>query len=393
MGLVGKAVDRITEWWTRTSWGWLVILGPVICYFALEVSNYAIGMTSYNRIQLDDAVLAENIRQGMSLTLYDVGGRLELGLTAILFFLVALFSIIWSLPQIFAAFRNPFGGLLGVAIPLGLSAALYLSFLGQDYNFRSVFANDLLIFAEREGGLSPLNIRFELFGVSFINERLSPEQVMMGIHSFVYFFTNAAPWCLITMAAVCASFEPRATQNEAPQSLRRRMTGLQIAVVLAAANLVLAVVYTRALISWGPGLFDEEVAAEIAYATTRYTITWGAIGTLLLISALVPAYVSLMRQIDRVANYELSGGDPSIHVHYADRLAWRLKHGLVVSTTQVLTTGAAVIAPVMTGPALETGAGVVDTRPGAHQESRLLDDPLRGPHFYDPRIEDARLHG
>ncbi|MEO1331192.1 MAG: hypothetical protein AAFW46_16200, partial [Pseudomonadota bacterium] len=112
----------------------------------------------------------------------------------------------------------------------------------------------------------------------------------------------------------------------------------------------------RAMVHWPPLLLQEDLAETFTVATSRYTALWGVLGTILLIAALAPAYVSLMRQFDRVATRELAeelGRAPT----YMERLQWREKHGLLISAQQVITTGAAVVAPVLTGPTLDNAAG------------------------------------
>lgn len=358
------AANRISEWWIRTSWGWLVIIGPILTYLVTWIALDIVGLSASNPIQFDAGTFVGQFRTGDELTLYSVRGRLEYALVAVLLLLTALFSIIWSLPRVLAAIRNPFGGLTGLIIAGGLSAALYWLYWISDYELRQIFADDILRFGEQLGALDPIAVQVGLMGQVFYSTEMPQSQVLAYTRDVVYFFGNAAPWFLIVLAARCAAFEPRSYRTEPPTSLRNRMMVLQIAVILAAANIVLSVAYTRAMTNWPPKLLVDELAADFDVASTRYVALWGALGTLLLISALAPAYVSLNRQFDRVANNELSeklGRAPT----YRERLDWRLTHGLVVSAQQVLTTGAAVIAPLVTSPALDASGVGRDEKPRA----------------------------
>lgn len=78
------AANRISEWWIRTSWGWLVILGPVLTYFVTWIALDIVGLSASNPIQFDATDFVGLFRSGQELTLYSVGGRLEYALVAVL---------------------------------------------------------------------------------------------------------------------------------------------------------------------------------------------------------------------------------------------------------------------------------------------------------------------
>ena len=348
--------DRLAEWWTRSVWGWLVVLGPMLSYLLLLVSLDIVGLGVSDPLKYLPGEASEAFLPPEKMPLYSVAGRLEYAIVSSVFFLVACFSIIWSVPRIFFSFRNPFGGLTGLLISLGSSGALYYLYLISDYNLRQVFADDLLIFGEENGMIPGIIANVNLLGVPMISGEIAQSEVMALTRNLVYLVGNAAPWCLIVLAAKCAAYEPRSFREESHESLRSRVIVLQIAVVLAAANIVLSVAYTRAMVSWPPMLLEPEFTKDYVAATSRYTALWGALGTVLLATALAPAMVSLNRQFDRVAQREL-GADRGRNVSYEERIAWRRKHGLLVSAQQAVTTGAAVIAPVMTSPTLDATQG------------------------------------
>ena len=356
--------NRLGEWWTRSVWGWLVVIGPMISYLLLLISLDVIGLGGADPLRYLPANPQEAFLPVEKMTLYSVAGRLEYAIVSSIFFMVACFSIIWSVPRIFFSFRNPFGGFIGLILSLGSSAALYYLYYISDYNLRQVFADDLLVYGEQNGIIPNIYSNFNIFGIPIMAAELSQSQVMSITRDVVYLVGNAAPWCLIVLAAKCAAYEPRKFQEESHESLRSRVIVLQIAVVLAAANIVLSVAYTRAMVSWPPMLLEPEVAKSYVAATSRYTALWGALGTVLLATALAPAVVSLNRQFDRVAAREL-GATRGRHVSFEERMVWRRKHGLLVSAQQALTTGAAVIAPVMTSPTLDATQG------GARQDQDI----------------------
>ena len=362
--------DRLGEWWTRSVWGWLIVVGPMISYLMLLISLDVIGLGSGDPLRYLPSNPQEAFLPPEKMTLYGVAGRLEYAIVSSVFFLVACFSIIWSVPRIFFAFRNPFGGVTGLLLSLGSSALLYYLYMTSDYNLRQVFADDLLVYGEQNGLIPSIFADFNIFGFSFISGNVTPSQALSITRDVVYLVGNAAPWCLIVLAAKCAAYEPRKFREESHESLRARVIVLQIAVVLAAANIVLSVAYTRAMVSWPPMLLEPEIAKSYIAATSRYTALWGALGTVLLATALAPAVVSLNQQFDRVAMREL-GADRGRHVSFEERMAWRRKHGLLVSAQQAVTTGAAVIAPVMTSPTLDAtqggASGSMDTSPPAQE--------------------------
>ncbi|MBX2854478.1 MAG: hypothetical protein KTR21_05795 [Rhodobacteraceae bacterium] len=348
--------SRLGEWWTRSVWGWLVVIGPMLSYLFLLISLDVIGLGSSDPLEYLPANPQEAFLPAEKMTLYSVAGRLEYAIASSVFFLVACFSIIWSVPRIFFSFRNPFGGLTGLILSIGSSAALYYLYFISDYNLRQVFADDLLVYGEENGLIPSIYSNFNVLGIPIMAGELTQSQIMSMTRDVVYLVGNAAPWCLIVLAAKCAAYEPRKFREESPESLRSRIIVLQIAVVLAAANIVLSIAYTRAMVSWPPMLLEPEVAKSYIAATSRYTALWGALGTILLATALAPAVVSVNRQLDRVASREL-GANRGRHVSFEERMIWRRKHGLLVSAQQALTTGAAVVAPVMTSPTLDATHG------------------------------------
>lgn len=367
--------SRLTEWWMRTSWGWLVIIGPIIAYLLLFMALDFSGLNAANPVTFTDEFVAAAAREPDSLGVRHISARLEYALVAVLLFIISVFSILWALPKVLSAFRNPFGGLTGLVIAVGLSGFLYWVYLGEEYNLRQALADDLLISLERQRLIGDLNVVLNLFGLSLPLGAMTPSEIMSLSRDFVYLFSGAAPWFLIVLAARCASFEPRRLYDESHASLRRRLMMLQMAVILAAGVLVLSVAYTRAMVAWPTTLFIDTVGQDFSGALFRYVALWGALGTVMLITALTPAYVSLLYQFDRVATHELTdqlGRAPT----YQERLMWRAQHGLQLSTQQVLTTGAAVVAPLITSPALDASglSGRDDPRGGA--EIRL-DQNLR----------------
>lgn len=347
---------RISEWWARSIWGWLVFLGPVICYATLFFSLEIFGLGGANPIRFLPEDPAAAFRGPETMALYGVVGRLEYAIVTAVFFLVACFSILWSVPRILFAGANPFGGFVGIGLSFGTSLFLFWLYINSDYQLRQIFADDLLLLGEGAGLIAPLRLHIEMFGVVFVKGDVPQSTILATSRDVIYFLGNAAPWCLIVLAARCASYEPRRFREESPASLRARITVLQIAVVLAAANIVLSVAYTRAMVYWPPLLLEEELANHYAVATARYSALWGILGTVLLITTLAPAYISVNRQLDRVATRQLAG-DENRFVPFAERYAWRAKHGLIVSSQQAMTTGVAVIAPIMTTPALEAAEG------------------------------------
>ncbi len=349
------AAERIAEWWARTSWGWLVIIGPILCYSALLVGLQVVGLAADLPSYFREFEPLTSFKSGIDFDLASIAGRVTFALTASLYLLVSAFSVLWAFPRILARTRNPFGGITGIAIAFGASAALYISYLTSDDNLRVAFADDILRIAERQGKIDEIPMTAALFGFTLIDEPVLVSDMLATVHSVVYMFGNAAPWFLIVFAACCASFEPRRLGKETHRQLRERMALLQISVVLAALNLVLSIAYLRAMNVWPQSLLIDSLKSDFMGASTPYTAIWGATGSLMLASALAPAYISLNRHFDKIATQELIG-DEDEYVAYEDRLAWRRKHGLLLSSQQALATGLAVIAPLFTSPTLDANA-------------------------------------
>lgn len=363
------AANRLSEWWTRTCWGWLVIIGPILVYAALSTALDVVGLAADQDDFFPPVVDPDAFRSGLELDLRSIAGRTEFALTASLYGLVAFFSLVWALPRILGKTRNPFGGLMGVGIALGMAALLYVQYLASSYSLRVAFADEILIVGERLGALDPTPMMFNPLGLPIASETMLPSEMLARIHAVVYFLGNAAPWALIVLAATCAAYEPRTLGAERHARLRERMAVLQISVVLAAANIVLSVAYLRSMMAWPTGLLAPPLDVEFAEATTRYAAIWGAVGTLMLTATLAPAYVSLNRQFDRVARSELAAeGDD--YVSYEDRMKFRARHGLLFSGPQAVATLGALIAPLLTSPTLDASETADRPRPAIEERIR-----------------------
>ncbi len=351
--LARRVKGRMDDWWQRVAWGGAVIIGPILCYVALLIALDVVGLSDGQARYFDAALAVGSFKSGLELDLYSISGRSEYALTAAVYVLVAVFSIVWAAPRIAAKTRNPYGGGFGVMIAVGLSLALYVLYVVSDNNLRIAFADQILAQGEAVGVLERIPMKMQLLGVTLFGDSVPASEMLAKVHAFVYFFGNAAPWFLIVFAACCAAFEPGSFGKERHKSLRERMALLQIAVALGAANIVLSVAYLRAMLNWPTNLLEDQLAADFIVATTRYTAIWGAIGTLMLIAVVAPAYISLTRHFDRVAEFErLRDGDD--YVSYKERREWREEHGLNLTSQEILATGAAVLAPLLTAPTLET---------------------------------------
>ena len=359
--------DRLSEWWLRSIWGWLVVIGPMVCYVVLLLSLDVFGLGASDPLRFLPGDAETAFRSPDDRVLYSVAGRLEYAIVCAVFFLVASFSILWSVPRILFAIRNPFGGITGILLSVGSSIFLFVLYINSEYNLRQVFADDILKFGEENGMVDTIFLDLNFFGLNLYAGETLQSTIMARSRDVIYALGNTAPWCLIVLAARCASFEPRKFRHETPASLRSRVAVLQITVVLAAANIVLSVAYTRAMTAWPPMLLEPAYAEGYAAAISRYVALWGALGSILLIAALAPAYLSLNRQFDRIATLELAG-EEGRYVSYKERYEWRAKHGLIISAQQAMTAGAAVIAPIVTAPALEAAQGGIETEAAIVQE-------------------------
>lgn len=362
-------VSRLVEWWGRTCWGWLAIAGPVLCYLALLYSLDIVGLESdgdpYFRVV--DGRTA--FRTGVELDLISVAGRMEYALVSSIYLIVAGFSIIWALPKIISRPRNPFGGLFGFLIAIGFSAFLYYVYTISDYNIRIAFANDILKLGEAAGTLGDIKVSFVPFGFMMYTESMPQSEMLMRAHNIVYLLGNTATWVLVVFMASIASIEPRMLGAEPHKKLRQRMAELQIALVLAALNIVLSVAYLRTMMAWPINMLQEDLGMFFMIPASRYTAVLGALGSVIVVSLLAPAYIALTRQFDRIAERELKreGED---YVSFSERLEWRQRHGLLLSSQQAIAAGAAVLAPLMTAPTLD-GAAEANKAPKAHYEQSV----------------------
>ena len=364
-------ISRLVEWWGRTSWGWLAILGPILCYlgllYSLDVFGFAADKEGVYYYRAIDGRTA--FRTGVELDLISAAGRMEYALVSTIYLIVSAFSILWALPKIVSRPRNPFGGLFGFLIVFGLSAFLYFVYTISDYNIRIAFADEILRLGERANALSNIDVSFIPFGFTMFTESMPQSQILATAHSVVYLLGNTATWVLVVFMATIASFEPRTLGRETHKKLRQRMAELQIGLVLAALNLVLSVAYLRTMMAWPVNMLEEELSALFLIPATRYAAVIGALGSVIMISLLAPAYIALTRQFDRIAEQELKkGGDD--YISFEERLDWRRRHGLLLSSQQTIAAGAAVLAPMITAPTLD-GATGAEQAPQTHFEQRV----------------------
>ncbi|MEM9726164.1 MAG: hypothetical protein AAF909_11970 [Pseudomonadota bacterium] len=364
-------MTRLVEWWWRTRWGWLVILGPVLCYSSLLYSMDLVGLAADRDAYFRLVDPRTAFRSGVELDLMSMAGRMEYALVSALYVLVAGFSILWALPRILARPRNPFGGFFGLLLAVGFSVFLYYVYSVSEYNIRVAFADDILKLGEQAGAVPPIGVSFAPFGLLMYDGQMPQSVMLERMHSVVYLIGNTAPWVLIVYMAMLASFEPRMLGKEEKRALRLRMTHLQIGMALAALNIVLSVAYLRTMMAWPVKLFEEELATIFLFAATRYAAVLGALGSLMLITVLAPAYYALNQHFDRVAEHELlAAGDDDGYVSFQERLAWRSKHGLLLSSQQAITAAAAVLAPLLTAPTLE--GATEQGRPASQYEQSVI---------------------
>jgi hypothetical protein len=174
----------------------------------------------------------------------------------------------------------------------------------------------------------------------------------------------AASACVIAVAAILA-YRWRSPAWSQPRALRRQLNALLLLFAAASVLLVLSNAAIRALLEW-PGslvpvgdpkttlnLFEPVLAAG-----TALSYLWSVLSAAVLLATFIPAFASLLSDIDLAALANLRAnpphaGWPSGEPTAMDIGDWRERNGLALSIGQISTAVLATAAPLLTAPAID----------------------------------------
>jgi hypothetical protein len=148
------------------------------------------------------------------------------------------------------------------------------------------------------------------------------------------------------MAAFAAVALRTSPSTEPVTRLRNRSRDLQRATLLGAAFLVSLTALNKTLIDWPQAFIDKDQQHAFASLAGAIASYWGTFGALTLISALVPAFVSLNHDIDMAARVATVPAEQT-------REEWRKNNGLEFDAKSGLGAAIAALAPVLTVPGID----------------------------------------
>jgi hypothetical protein len=124
------------------------------------------------------------------------------------------------------------------------------------------------------------------------------------------------------------------------------MRDLERTTIFCAVFLVILTALNKALVDWTQAFLDEHHQKAYAYLAGGISTYWGTVGTLVLVSALVPAIIGLKLDIDKTARLAALEDQEK-----ASR--WKKHHGLEFDVKSGI--GAAIVAaaPMLTVPGIE----------------------------------------
>jgi hypothetical protein len=150
----------------------------------------------------------------------------------------------------------------------------------------------------------------------------------------------------ISLLAAFAAVALRARHDDnAAADLQGRMRDLERTTIFCAAFLVLLTALNKTLVDWTQAVLDEHHQKAYAYLAGAISTYWGTFGTLVLVSALVPAFVGLRLDIDKSARAWSEDQEE------ANR--WKKDHGLEFDMKSGIGAAIAAAAPMLTVPGIE----------------------------------------
>jgi hypothetical protein len=148
------------------------------------------------------------------------------------------------------------------------------------------------------------------------------------------------------MAAFAAVALRTSPSTEQIAQLRNRSRDLQRATLLGAAFLVSLTALNKTLIDWPQAFIDKDQQHAFASLAGAIASYWGTFGALTLISALVPAFVSLNHDIDTAARVAIMPAQQTPE-------DWRKNNGLEFDAKSGLGAAIAALAPILTVPGID----------------------------------------
>lgn len=139
----------------------------------------------------------------------------------------------------------------------------------------------------------------------------------------------------------------RSIEELIPENLRMRRVALNTAIALAALSLVFSVATTHGFYHLASVLMAREDSNAMAALGSAGALYWGAVFSTAFVVIVLPAVVSLYRDVERAARAAMPDA-----THDARR-KWCVEHGLTMDIRDSIAPLLASLAPVLATPALD----------------------------------------
>jgi hypothetical protein len=259
------------------------------------------------------------------LTARDIGGRIQFGTASVLLYIMSGASIILA----YTVAANRFGRRLAV---FGRRLAVYLT---SGIVIAAVIS---VILAYFEPGISLIR--------RSLNQVLTPNLFQMADQTIRWNLVASFIAGLGLLSAFAAVAMPANESERTGRALRQRMRALEQTTVCCAIVLVILTAVNKALVDWPQAFLIKDHREAYAYLAGAISTFWGTLGTIVLVSALLPTFVSLRRDIEKAANPDETQDETAT-------ARWKQDNKLEFDFKSGIGAAVAAAAPMLTAPGID----------------------------------------
>jgi hypothetical protein len=267
----------------------------------------------------------------------DLAGRLQIGIVSTVLRLAAAIAFLFACEILTRTIGLRWTGLLVVILFIA-TTGLYM-FLDSTHGSKIICATKEVCKATKGVGI--------ISAITQVREATKGGSGFGLVHEAIRWNIVASLIGGTSIMAAFAAVALRASPSTEPVTqLRNRSRDLQRATLLGAAFLVSLTALNKTLIDWPQAFIDKDQQHAFASLAGAIASYWGTFGALTLISALVPAFVSLNHDIDMAARVATVPAEQT-------REEWRKNNGLEFDAKSGLGAAIAALAPVLTVPGID----------------------------------------
>jgi hypothetical protein len=316
-----SAPGRSPSVFSQVKWGFAAIASPLVVTFLLYARYAQSIILPADWSQLKPEWPQTDSVAGFAVTARDLGGRVQFGVASALLLVVAVASLVLACFVIARRTKRPICALAIVALAgiFGITIAYLLS--GEKLDL----------------------MRQTLERIKIVAPSQSPFESVFAVFHYNPIVSNAAGAILLAAFSVIAL--PAGENERTGAALRARMRGLEQITICSAVLLVVITAVNKTLIDWPQAFLNKANQEAYAYLAGAISTFWGTFGTIFLVSALVPAFISLRLDIAKAAR------DNGRHDMAASR--WTEDNQLEFDFKSGLGAAIAAAAPMLTAPGID----------------------------------------